>query len=294
MPHVEDRAGVHTRAQRAPGIGHLHLDLERAGRGVERRIDQRNGTRKGLVGEDVHLQLDGHPDLHVGEILLGNIGDDLQRVDLHDVQDGLRREEVARLVVARRDHACDGRTHLDVLLEVGDHLALHVQLRLGLLDLLRRDTAGLIDGQQAVVIVLDGLQLHELLGVLRRVERHDELPLVHGVAHLDQDAVDVHARSRRSDVVLPEGLDLRSELLGKLHGGGLRRFGFGQHTVVLLHVACPVFAFAAGEGGRGKQYNCCFLHMLSLFFNFHAIFPCRRCGRTRPWPSGNRRSPANS
>ena len=59
--------------------------------------------------------------------------------------------------------------------EVGDHLALHVQLGLGLLDSLGRNASGLVDRQQAVVVVLDGLQLHQLL-VLRGIERHDELP----------------------------------------------------------------------------------------------------------------------
>ncbi len=52
---------------------------------------------------------------------------------------------------------------------------------------------------------LDGLQLHELLRVLRRVERHDQLTLAHLIPHVDQNPVDMHARGRRRNVVLPVG-----------------------------------------------------------------------------------------
>ena len=144
---------------------------------------------------------------------------------------------------------------LDILLEVGDHFALHVELGLGLLDLLGRDSPRLVDRKQAVVVVLDGLQLHQLLGVLRGIERHDELPLAHRIAHLDVNPVDVHARSRRSDVVLLVRFDFGGELLGKLHRSGDGRLGFGQHTGLLLDVG-GFFARAAGEGCGGDQHNC--------------------------------------
>ena len=144
---------------------------------------------------------------------------------------------------------------LDILLEVGDHFALHVELGLGLLDLLGRDSPRLVDRKQAVVVVLDGLQLHELLGVLRGVERHDQLTLTHGIAHLDQNPVDMHARRRGRDVVLLVRFDFGGELLGKLHRSGDGRLGFGQHTGLLLDVG-GFFARAAGEGCGGDQHNC--------------------------------------
>ena len=75
------------------------------------------------------------------------------------------------------------------------HLALHVEGRLGLIDLLGGDAAGIEDRLQAVIVVLDGLELHQRLVVLRRVERHEHLTLLYAVAHVDADAVDVHAEA---------------------------------------------------------------------------------------------------
>ena len=166
------------------------------------------------------------------------------------MQDRLLGEQVARLVVAGRHDARNRRTHLDVLLQVGHHLALDVQLGLGLLDLLGRDTAGFVDGQQAVVVVLDGLQLHQLLGVLRGVERDDQLALAHRIAHLDIDFVDVHARSRRSDIVFLIGFDLGGELFGETHRGRRGPGGFGQHALL--------FGDGSGflTGATGQQSDC--------------------------------------
>ena len=201
---------------------------------------------------------------------------------------------VAGLVVAGRDDARNGRTHLDVLLEVGDHLALHVQLGLGLLDLLGRNASGLVDRQQAVVVVLDGLQLHQLLGVLRGIERHDELPLAHRIAHLDVNPVDVHARSRRSDVVLLVRLDLGGEDLRKLHRSLFGNGAFGQHAFVFRNGGHAFLTRAAGERDGGDAQNHDFFHTFFILFFIYFRVRGRRCGRTRPWPKGNRRSPARS
>ncbi len=76
------------------------------------------------------------------------------------MQNRLLREQVARFVIAGRDHTGNRRPHLDVLLQISDNLALNIQLRFGLVDLLLGDTAGLEDRQQTVVIVLDSAQLH--------------------------------------------------------------------------------------------------------------------------------------
>ena len=183
------------------------------------------------------------------------------------MQDRLLGDQVAGLVVASRDDARNGRTHLDVLLEVGDHLALHVQLGLGLLDLLGRNASGLVDRQQAVVVVLDGLQLHQLLGVLRGIERHDELPLAHRIAHLDVNPVDVHARSRRSDVVLLVRLDLGSEDLRKLHRSLFGNGAFGQHAFVFRNGGHAFLTRAAGERDGGDAQNHDFFHTFFILFS---------------------------
>ena len=251
--HVEGRAGVHARAQRPVCVGHLDLDLEGARRGVEGRIDERDLPGERPVGEDVHAQVDGHADPHGRVVLFGDVDHDLQRVDLHDVQDRLSGEQVPGLGVARRDHARQRRAVLDVAPEVGDHLALHVELGPRLLDLLRRDAARLVDGQQAVVVVLDRAQLHELLRVLRRVERHEQVALAHGVAHVDQDAVDVHARGCRRDVVLAEGLDLRGEDLRQVYGVRLGRRAAGQYPHVGLRIGRGAVPAAGRKGGGGSN-----------------------------------------
>ena len=77
------------------------------------------------------------------------------------------------------------------------------------------------------------VQLSNLKPTILQTENSIKLALAHRIAHFDINLVDVHARSRRSDVVLLVGFDLGGELLGKPHRGRFGPGGLGQHALLL-------------------------------------------------------------
>ena len=302
VAHVEGRTGEHARTQLLVAVGNGHLDGEGTRRSVERRIDQRHLAREHFAGKNIGADLDRHPQLHGGIILLLNVGDDLQRIDLHDVQHRRPREQVARFVVARRHDARNGRTHLDVLFQVVEHLLLHVERSLGLFELLRRDAAGLIDRNQPVVVVERSLVLQPLLVVLRRIERHEQLPRLHARTHVDQNPVDMHARNRRGNIVLLIRLDLGGidlVLFDHPKRGGHR---LRQHFLVGGRRFGLFLARAGCSHSRRNQHHQNSFHTsLSVIFLFSTFEPSVSAYLPADDPivvglrgEGSRRSPANN